>query len=124
MDNGLTHYVVIRRDLTFGEYSAQLAHAGEVYAMMPSGFRANETTAVVKGIRNEGRLRKLHGQLIAAGVPHLAIIEEAGEKGGRLAGQMTCISLLPSPREQVEPYVREIHTIVGLDFFAGDTAVE
>lgn len=111
----LTHYIVIRRDLTLGEFSAQLAHAGEIYARLGAGFRENETTAIVKGIRNEGRLRKLQGQLIAAGIPHLAVIEEEGEKGGRIAGQLTCISLMPSAREKVEPFVREIHTIEGLD---------
>jgi hypothetical protein len=125
MDNGLTHYVVIRRDLTLGEYSAQLAHAGEAYVLavtpkicghdQPPPFEFNQTTAIVKGIRNEGRLRKLQGQLVAAGIPHVAIIEETGEKGGRLAGQMTCISLMPTSREKVEPFVREIHTIEALD---------
>lgn len=131
----LTHYVVIRRDLTFGEYSAQLAHAGEAYALrrdkerfargavaseQPGAtllrrFEFNTTVAVVKGARNEGKLEKLEQALLAAKVPHVAIREEHGEGGGRLAGQLTCISLMPADRAQVEPFVREFHTIEGLE---------
>lgn len=129
VSNPLTHYVVIRRDLTFGEYSAQLAHAGEAYALLfakkPSHgcdddcalctFRFNTTIAVVKGARNVLKLFKLEQALIDAKVPHVAICEEQGKKGGRLAGQLTCISLMPAEREKVEPFVREFHTIEGLD---------
>lgn len=117
----LTHYIVIRRDLTFGEYSAQLAHAGEAWLLRPlPGDRTerlpiNEVTAIVKGIRNEGRLLKLEKQLIAAGVPHVAIREEEGEKGGRIAGQLTVISFVPTARAQVEHFLDGIHTIEGLD---------
>lgn len=135
----LTHYVVIRRDLTFGEYSAQLAHAGEAYALRrdheaelrsianarladPFGGVApyevmglNTTVAVVKGARTEHRLVRLEQALLAAKVPHVAIRGEQGENGGRLAGQLTCISLMPAERDQVEPFVREFHTINGLD---------
>jgi hypothetical protein len=118
MNAPLTHYIVIRRDLTFGEYSAQLAHAGEAYTLLSGGgarFALNETVAVVKGARNEKRLLKLEQAIRAAGFPHVAIREELGEKGGRLAGQLTCISLMPCDRELVEPIVREFHTIEALD---------
>ena len=131
MNAPLTHYVVIRRDLTFGEYSAQLAHAGEAYAVrrdleqhpaiffdtpqVPHKMALNETIAVVKGARNEGKLLKLEAALAAAKVPHVAIREERGPGGGRLAGQLTCISLMPTEREKVEQLLRDFHNIQGLD---------
>ena len=123
----LTHYVVIRRDLTFGEYSAQLAHAGEAYQLLHDPMvralvdvageerRYNETIAVVKGARNEGKLLKLEAALAAAKVPHVAIREERGPGGGRIAGQLTCLSLMPTEREKVEQILREFHNIEGLD---------
>lgn len=126
----LTHYIVIRRDLDFGEYSAQLGHAGEAYyllarehAMHGGPWAPNETTVIVKGIRNEGRLRKLQGQLIAAGISHVAIVETEDPPPlglhtvtqRSLKNQMTCISIVPQGKDLVEPFVREIHTIEGLD---------
>src|SRR4051812_29769849 len=118
---GLVHYIVIRRDLTFGEYSAQLAHAGEAYYMRAVEERSrsitkleyNMVTAIVKGIRNEGRLRKLQGELIAAGIKHIAIVESEdpptlgildSTERRSLKGQMTCVSLMPDLRENVERY--------------------
>lgn len=132
MSPPLTHYVVIRRDLTFGEYSAQLAHAGEAYVLVvtpkisghdhPPPFEFNQTIAIVKGIRNEGRLLKLEAALIAEGVPHVAIREETGEKGGRIAGQLTCISILPQERsEKLDRLLTGIHTIQGLDPIRGSS---
>jgi hypothetical protein len=52
---------------------------------------------------------------VAGGVPHVAIREELGEKGGRLAGQLTCVSLMPTEREKVDRFLSGIHTIEGLD---------
>lgn len=103
----LTHYVVIRRDLTFGEYSAQLAHAGEAYALLFAKkpphecgdscalctFRFNTSFAQVKGIRNEARLLTLEKKCIEAGIPHIAIREDIN--GRRLDGQLTCVSFMP-----------------------------
>lgn len=126
----LHHYIVIRRDLSFGEYSAQLAHAGEAYyelarthAMFGGAFTHNQTTCIVKGIRNEGRLRKLQGQLIAANIPFIPIVETEDPPvlglhfvtARSLKGQLTCISIVPAAKSLVEPFVREIHTIEALD---------
>jgi hypothetical protein len=128
----LTQIVVIRRDLTFGEYSAQLAHAGEAYWWTghydtlatqadpnAGAMKMNDTTAIVKGARNEGKIAKLVRDLLSAGVPHVAIREEEGEKGGRLAGQLTCVSLVPTDVEQLPESVKralnEFHRIEALD---------
>lgn len=75
----------------------------------------NETTCIVKGIRNEGRLLKLEQELITAKVPHVAIREEMGEKGGRLAGELTCISFMPADPAPLQRYLNGIHTIEKLD---------
>lgn len=131
----IVHYIVIRRDLTFGEYSAQLGHAGEAYALRrdveqrvyaewmctndnlpkPHEVAFNETTVIVKGIRNEGRLLKLEAELKAAGVPHVAIREEEGEKGGRIAGQLTVVSFMPAEPGPLQRHLNGIHTIECLD---------
>lgn len=115
----LTHYVVIRRDLTFGEYSAQLAHAGEAYALRrdmenspnliernlagPLVMAFNASFAQVKGIRNEARLLTLEKKAIAAKIPHVAIREDIN--GRRLDGQLTCISFMP--RDDSDGMLRE-----------------
>jgi hypothetical protein len=124
----LTHYIVIRRDLTFGEYSAQLGHAGEAYLQRRIheedaasagvdvdylGF--NEATCIVKGSKNESRLLKLEAVLQMVKLPHVAVREESGPKGGRLAGPLTCISLMPMERERVEHLLRDFHNIEALD---------
>ncbi len=121
----LTHFIIIRRDLTFGEYSAQLAHAGEAYVLVvtpkisgsdhPPPFQFNDTICVVKGSRSEARLNKLGQRLQEAGIPFVGIREETGEKGGRLAGQLTCISLMPTEREKVEHLLNDFHNIEALD---------
>lgn len=122
----LIHYVVIRRDLAFGEYSAQLAHAGEAYYLRclhdrPAQDRGdatlffNQTTCIVKGARNEAKLLKLEKQLIAAVVPHVAIREEEGERGRRIAGQLTCISLMPSNDPALRKLLNDFVEIKGLD---------
>lgn len=121
----LVHYVVMRRDLTLGEFAAQLTHGGEAYALrrdiegargsyirregvdvledprsadidLSDDFEYDKTTAIVKGARNEAKLLKVEKLLIDAKVPHVAIREETGPKGGRLAGQLTCVSVMPT----------------------------
>jgi hypothetical protein len=127
MSAPLTHFVVIRRDLTFGEYSAQLAHAGEAYQLLHDPMvralvdvageerRYNETIAVVKGARNEGKLLKLEASLVAAKVPHVAIREDIN--GRRLDGQLTVISF--KPRDDSDGFLRKFlndyQRISGLD---------
>jgi len=130
----LVHYVIIRRDLTLGEYSAQLAHAGEAYALRrdqeqqaigqspslgaerhPQIMQFNMTTCIVKGARNEAKLLKLEKQLIAVSVPHVAIREETGPGGRRLAGQLTCISLMPSSDPALRDLLNNFQEIKALD---------
>lgn len=117
----LTHYVVIRRDLTFGEYSAQLAHAGEAYfqlaVLSPNGssFNYNQSFAQVKGIRNEARLLTLEKKTIAANIPHVAIREDIN--GRRLDGQLTCISFMPRDDSDgmLRKFLNDYQRISGLD---------
>jgi hypothetical protein len=117
----LTHYIVIRRDLTFGEYSAQLAHSGEAWLLVQGMKPLNECTCIVKGIRNEGRLTKLWHKLIDLQIPHVAIREEEGEKGRRLAGQLTCVSLMPSEDPALRQLLNEFVEIKGLDPLPNDS---
>jgi hypothetical protein len=140
----LTHYVVIRRDLTLGEFAAQLAHAGEAYAlraqleeirhvwkrnrdgndtlheprtarMDETAFEFNETIAIVKGARNEAKLLKLEKRLLDSNVHHVAIREETGPGGRRLAGQLTCISLMPSSDPVLRELLNDFQEVRGLD---------
>lgn len=98
----LVHYIIVRRDLPLGLVLANVAHAaGESFyrlAQLASfelldleGFEPAETIAIVKGARNEGRLKKLRDALVAEDVPHSLITETDGE----YAGQAMAIGVVP-----------------------------
>src|ERR1051326_5178068 len=71
----LHHYVIVRRDLSFGAILASVLHAaGESFyafakrddldqAMRERGERPEDTVGVVLGARNESRLQKLEDRL-------------------------------------------------------------
>lgn len=98
----LVHYIIVRRDLPLGLVLANVAHAaGESFYQLAQqatfelldleGFEPSETIAIVKGARNEGRLKKLHEALAAADVPHSFITETDGE----YTGQAMAIGVVP-----------------------------
>lgn len=79
--------------------------AGTILTPSSPSFDVSQTVVVVKSARSESKLRKLAEALIAADVPHVAIIETEGA----LAGQMTAIGLVPGEREILSPYLNEFH---------------
>lgn len=129
MSLNLVHYIVVRRDLPIGVTYAQIAHAaGESFYQFGSGssekeravsnceaaglsparsstFNPSMTIAVVLGARNESRLLKLEGELLAARVPHVAI----REVDAPYAGQLMAIGLEPGTKHGLYPHIREYH---------------
>lgn len=92
--NPLTHYVIVRRDLTPGVQAANIVHAaGE----SSPGNLPRSTYAVALTCPDEAAMRSLADRLTATGVCHCAIIETEGEH----AGQLMAIGVRPAPREEV-----------------------
>jgi hypothetical protein len=130
----LTHYIVVRRDLPFGQILAQVAHAaGESFYLLgrhssvkeqltfsqqvggssPSGgstINPEETVVVVLGARNEGRLRRLQRILLEGGTAHTTIREVDGE----YAGQYMAIGLVPGEKVELQTYVNDFHMFTQL----------
>lgn len=80
----LSHYVIVRGDLSPGLQLAYAVHAaGEsVSERVPAGTRA-----VVLASENEGALRELASNLVEAGAPHHVVIE---------AGELFSIGMVPT----------------------------
>jgi hypothetical protein len=93
----LTHYCVVRRDLSPGLQAANLIHAtGESSpGCLPKGTYAVALTAA-----GETELRDLHARLSAACIPHATIIETDGEH----AGQLMAIGAAPGDRARLRRY--------------------
>lgn len=134
MSDPLTHYVVVRRDLPLGVMAAQLVHAaGESFfklsfpgssvqsAAAPQGqaeaagstpapgatLDVSQTIAVVLGARNEAKLLKLERELVAAGVPHVAVREPDAPWNG----QLMSIGAVPGNKEALRAHFREFHRL-------------
>ncbi len=129
MSSPYSHYIVVRRDLTFGQILSAVTHAaGESFyllcpdssgserqvdnlevgsSQLPRGatFKPDETIAVVLGARNEGRLKRLVEQLKARDVAHVPIIETDGAR----AGELLAVGLIPGPKSALAVHVREFH---------------
>lgn len=61
---------------------------------------------VVLGARNHYRLERVQRELLAGGVPHVAVRESAEP----WCGQLMAIGLVPGEREALRPYVRDLQT--------------
>lgn len=91
-DNPLTHYCLVRADLSPGLQAANLIHAaGE------SGPVPEHTHAVALHCRDEAHLREVWARLQGAGVKHTAILECDGEH----AGELMALGCAPAPRKEV-----------------------
>lgn len=114
---GLTHYILIRRDIPAGHACAQITHAaGESFWFYAhwGGHRhfPEGTVAVVLGVRNERALRYYAKRLSDAEVPFLTIVENAG----LLAGQMTAIGVIPTAdREKVFKVLKKLQPVREFD---------
>jgi hypothetical protein len=94
----LTHYCIVRRDISPGLQAANLIHAaGESSpGNLPKG-----TFAVAITIADERELRLLADRLEAAGIALTRIVESDGAH----AGQLMAIGLTPCDRDKVRRYL-------------------
>lgn len=106
----LTHYILIRRDLTTGAGCAQITHAaGESFADYCADRWLDDiprgTVAVVLGVRSERALREWQRRFNDHGIPYRAIWENAGP----YANQLTAIGCWPTDdRERIRKVVRHL----------------
>lgn len=104
----MIHYLIVRRDLPFGDTLAQLSHAaGEsFYLLKDPHSKADRTIVAVLGARNVMKLRKLEYKLRALGVPHVAVREPSPPYNG----QLTAIGVVPGDREALSPIFKDFQT--------------
>ena len=78
---------MVREDLPKGFLAAHVAHAAGESGPAPPG-----TIAVVLGVANEAELLAIEARLVARGIPHVLIRENAGP----FDGQATAIGVNPT----------------------------
>jgi hypothetical protein len=90
----LTHYVIVRADLSRGIQAANLVHAaGE---SSPGGLPSG-TYAVVLAVPDESALKAVAARLKLAAVGHVLVVEPDAPFNGALMA----IGLVPGPREVI-----------------------
>lgn len=120
----LTQYIVVRRDMPLDDimpqaihaagkamfcYAAKLASEGHAQARWDTLDRDwGHPTRIVRGSKNEGRLRKLAGILTAAGVDFVTITEP---DDGPLKGQMTALALFPGEKDKLGPLLNDFQNL-------------
>lgn len=117
----LTQYVVVRRDLPLDAIMPQVAHAvGKAMfgytaklALVYPEARAltlnldwGHPTRIIRGARNEGRLRKLMDKLLKTEDDFVTIVEP---DDGQLKGQMTALALFPIEKSDAPAALNEFH---------------
>jgi peptidyl-tRNA hydrolase len=98
----ITHYVIVRQDLSLGSQFAQFQHAsGESFDKSPVKCRNDDDIvyAVALYASNEYELLKLEQKLIKANICHQAIREPD------IGNQLTAIGIVPQKRKLVKPFV-------------------
>lgn len=97
----LTHYVVVRRDLSLGVLAANLVHAAGESSM---GKLPPNTRAVVLGVPDEPTLREVCARLRHAGLDYRRIVETEGPH----AGQLMSLGLVPRRKEDVRRFLSSL----------------
>ena len=118
----LTQYIVVRRDLPLEDILPQACHAAGKASFMwgVKLARTNEPlpgpitpdwghpTRIIRGSKNEGRLRKLAGILTAHRIDFVTITEP---DEGPLKGQMTALALFPGEKETLAPLLNDFQNL-------------
>lgn len=119
----LTQYIVVRRDLPLDAIAPQACHAAGKAMFCYAAKLAVEhsearwptlnpdwgyPTRILRGAKNEARLRKLADKLAAAGVDHVTIVEP---DDGPLKGQMTALALFPGEKDQLGALVNDFQNL-------------
>jgi hypothetical protein len=120
----LTQYIVVRRDLPLEDilpqachaagkamfcYCAKLAYMGNAEANWVTLNRDwGHPTRIIRGSKNEGRLRKLAGILASHSIEHVTITEP---DEGPLKGQMTALALFPGEKEMLGPLLNDFQNL-------------
>jgi hypothetical protein len=110
---GLTHYIVVRRDLPLGVVCAMIVHAaGESGSRYqdPEDGRFKGATAVVLGVPNEAELKRVERKLWRNGVQYVAVHEPDPPYNG----EFMAIGLVPTDRALVLDALREFQVLYEL----------
>lgn len=102
----LTHYCIVRSDISPGLQAANLIHAaGE----SSPGNLSRGTFAVALVAPDEASLRAVYRRLMGAGVECVEIVETDGD----YAGQLMAVGVRPGIREGLRPHLSSLPLLRG-----------
>ena len=100
----LTHYILLREDMTIGQKLAQTTHAAGESFKIPPKIRGAPVYAVCLSVKTEYDLLKIEMALQNANIEHVAI----REPDEPFCGAITAIGICPVERSKVKKFLSNL----------------